>query len=65
MNVEIGDWVTAGQMLAVIDSRDVGDLKTELIAALAQEELSRTTVDRLASPRRAGNLGKASAGRGE
>ncbi len=45
--VEVGDWVEQGQVLALIDSSQAGRLKTELLAALADERLRQGTVDRL------------------
>ncbi len=45
--VEVGDWVVQGQVLALIDSSEAGRLKTELLAALSDEQLRRATVDRL------------------
>jgi multidrug efflux pump subunit AcrA (membrane-fusion protein) len=45
--VEVGTWVKRGQILAVIDSKEIGRLTTELLAALADERLQRSTVSRL------------------
>ncbi len=45
--VEIGTWVQAGQVLAIIDSTEAGRLKTELLAALADEQLRQANVTRL------------------
>jgi multidrug efflux pump subunit AcrA (membrane-fusion protein) len=45
----VGDQVRAGEVLALVDAVEVGRAKTELIQALAQEELHRTTLARLES----------------
>ncbi|NND97763.1 MAG: efflux RND transporter periplasmic adaptor subunit [Pirellulaceae bacterium] len=45
--VEVGDWVKQGQTLAFIDSAEAGRLKTQLLAAVADERLRKTTLDRL------------------
>lgn len=45
--VEVGNWVQPGQVLALIDSTEAGRLKTELIAAMADERLRDATVSRL------------------
>jgi multidrug efflux pump subunit AcrA (membrane-fusion protein) len=45
----IGDQVRAGEILALVDAAEVGRAKTELIQALAQEELSRNSLKRLES----------------
>lgn len=45
----MGDRVQAGEILALVDAAEVGRAKTELIQALAQEELQRTVVKRLES----------------
>ena len=45
--VEVGDWVRKGDPLAVVDSQAIGQHKTELITALAEEELAQQTVTRL------------------
>jgi membrane fusion protein, heavy metal efflux system len=44
-----GDRVRAGEVLALVDAAEVGRAKTELIQALAQEELQRKVVNRLES----------------
>jgi multidrug efflux pump subunit AcrA (membrane-fusion protein) len=43
---QLGDPVRAGEVLAVVDAADLGRAKTELIQALAQEELQRQTLAR-------------------
>jgi multidrug efflux pump subunit AcrA (membrane-fusion protein) len=43
----VGDRVRGGEMLALVDSAEVGRAKTELIQALAQEELQQKVVSRL------------------
>lgn len=43
----IGDHVRAGEVLALVDAAEVGRAKTELIQALAQEDLQRKAVKRL------------------
>ena len=45
----VGDRVRAGEVLALVDAAEVGRAKTELIQALAQEELQRKVVNRLES----------------
>jgi multidrug efflux pump subunit AcrA (membrane-fusion protein) len=45
--VDLGDWVQPGQVLAVIDSTEAGRLKTELLAAIADERIRRDIVERL------------------
>jgi multidrug efflux pump subunit AcrA (membrane-fusion protein) len=45
----IGDQVRAGDLLALVDAAEVGRAKTELIQALAQDELARKTLKRLES----------------
>jgi len=45
----VGDRVRAGDVLALVDAVEVGRAKTELIRALAQEELQRKIVSRLDS----------------
>jgi multidrug efflux pump subunit AcrA (membrane-fusion protein) len=47
VNVNVGDWVQAGQVLAVVDSEKVGQLKSQLLSALSDENLKRATVDRI------------------
>jgi len=44
---EVGSWVEQGDVLALIDSTDAGRLKTELLAALADERLRQATLERL------------------
>lgn len=43
----VGDRVRAGEVLALVDAAEVGRAKTELIQALAQEELQKKIVSRL------------------
>ncbi|MGD0898703.1 MAG: efflux RND transporter periplasmic adaptor subunit [Thermoguttaceae bacterium] len=45
----VGDQVRFGEVLVLIDAAEVGRAKTELIQALAQEELNRKAVKRLES----------------
>ncbi len=45
----VGDRVQAGEVLALVDAAEVGRAKTELIQALAQEELQKKIVNRLES----------------
>ena len=55
----VGDRVRAGEVLALVDAAEVGRAKTELIQALAQEELQRKVVNRLESRHRGrGRAGK-------
>ncbi len=44
---EVGTWVKRGDVLAVIDSTEAGRIKTELLAALADERLRLAAVERL------------------
>lgn len=37
--VSVGDWVKVGDVLAVVDSKDIGRLKSELLSALLEERL--------------------------
>ena len=37
--VNVGDWVKIGDVLAVVDSKDIGRLKSELLSALLEERL--------------------------
>jgi len=47
----VGQWVQAGEILALVDSADVGKAKAEFLQALAQVDLKRKTMARLqASP---------------
>ncbi len=43
----VGDAVRAGNLLALVDAKEVGRAKTELIEALAHEKLQRKVFDRL------------------
>jgi multidrug efflux pump subunit AcrA (membrane-fusion protein) len=45
---QVGDQVVQGEVLALIDSVDVGRAKAELLQALAQGDLASRTYDRLA-----------------
>ncbi len=45
----VGDQVSAGDILAVVDAIEVGRAKTELIRALAEETLKKKTLARLQS----------------
>ncbi len=47
VSVKSGDWVSEGEVLAIIDSEKVGRLKSELLASLSKERLHRQTVERL------------------
>ncbi len=47
VNVNVGDWVNRGQVLAVVDSEKVGQLKSELLSALSDEQLKQATLDRI------------------
>ncbi|MEZ6091785.1 MAG: hypothetical protein R3C05_28020 [Pirellulaceae bacterium] len=49
----VGDLVTKGEVLAVVDAAQVGDLKTSLLRALAEENLQRQNVSRLNQARSA------------
>jgi len=49
----IGDQVREGDVLALVDATAVGTLKSELIAALAEENLQRKNVARLQEARQA------------
>lgn len=43
----VGDHVRAGEVLALVDAAEVGKAKSELMQALAQEELAKKSLDRL------------------
>lgn len=45
--VNVGDWVAAGAVLALLDSEKVGRLKSDLLGSLSEERLHRQTVLRL------------------
>ena len=49
----VGDSVAKGEVLAVVDAAQVGDLKTSLLRALAEENLQRQNVSRLNQARNA------------
>jgi multidrug efflux pump subunit AcrA (membrane-fusion protein) len=43
----VGDWVSVGDVLAVIDSKEIGRLKSELLSALLNERLQRDQMARV------------------
>ena len=45
--VTIGDWVEQGDLLVLLDSSEAGRLKTQLVAAIAEEQLAEETVERI------------------
>ena len=45
--VNVGDWVEADQVLAIVDSEKVGRLKSELLSALSDERLKQDAVRRI------------------
>src|SRR5581483_4834323 len=47
--LRVGDRVKAGQLLAVVWSKDLGEKKSELVDALSQLRLDRETLNRLKS----------------
>lgn len=47
VRVNVGDWVEAGQVLAVVDSEKVGRLKSDLLSALSDERLKQDAVRRI------------------
>ncbi|MCM2370727.1 efflux RND transporter periplasmic adaptor subunit [Aporhodopirellula aestuarii] len=49
----VGDPVEVGEVLAVIDAAGVGDIKTDLLRALAEQKLQQQNVSRLSSARAA------------
>ncbi len=49
--VEVGEWIEAGNVLAIIDSQEVGRLKSELTTVFKQQRLHQQTVDRLQGAR--------------
>lgn len=49
----VGDSVAKGEVLAVVDAAQVGNLKTNLLRALAEENLQRQNVSRLTAARNA------------
>ncbi|WP_417377413.1 efflux RND transporter periplasmic adaptor subunit [Gimesia maris] len=53
VNKQIGDPVTKGEVLAIVDAAKVGDLKTSLLRSLAEEKLQRQNVSRLTTARNA------------
>ena len=48
VKVNVGDWVSAGDVLAVVDSQKVGELKSDLLSALLAEDLAMDQFRRLA-----------------
>jgi cobalt-zinc-cadmium efflux system membrane fusion protein len=54
--LQFGDAVKAGQLLAVLWSRELGEKKSELISALVQLNLDQTTLERLEPLFRAGSI---------
>ena len=53
VNKQVGDRVTKGEVLAIVDAAEVGDLKTRLLRSLAEEKLQRQNVSRLTEARNA------------
>lgn len=47
VNKQVGDQVNKGELLAIVDATEVGDLKTRLLRALAEERLQQQNVTRL------------------
>ena len=47
IRVQVGDWVKPGDIMAVIDSQEAGQLKTALLSALLREQLSQMKYDRI------------------
>ncbi len=47
VDVNVGDWVEAGQVLAIVSSEKVGRLKAELLSSLSDERLKLSAVRRL------------------
>lgn len=47
----VGDPVSIGEVLAVIDAAEVGELKTSLLRSLAEQKLQQQNVSRLSSAR--------------
>ena len=45
--LHFGDWVNAGQILAVVWSKDIGEKKSELVDALSKSSLDKTLLNRL------------------
>ena len=46
VRASVGSAVRAGQTMAVVESRELADLKADYLAALEREELARTSFDR-------------------
>ncbi|WP_425399218.1 efflux RND transporter periplasmic adaptor subunit [Aeoliella sp.] len=53
VNKQVGDRVTKGEVLGIVDAVEVGDLKTRLLRSLAEEKLQRQNVSRLTEARNA------------
>lgn len=53
VNKQVGDPVTKGEVLAIVDAAEVGELKTSLLRSLAEEKLQRQNVSRLTAARNA------------
>jgi cobalt-zinc-cadmium efflux system membrane fusion protein len=51
---EIGDFVRQGDVLALVDASDVGQVKADLMQSLTQVDLRRQTVERLESAQKRG-----------
>ena len=51
MTKTVGDSVAKGEVLAIVDAAQVGDLKTNLLRSLAEENLQRQNVSRLTAAR--------------
>ncbi len=47
VNKQVGDQVNKGELLAIVDATEVGDLKTRLLRSLAEERLQQQNVTRL------------------
>lgn len=46
VSASVGSYVRAGEVMAVIESRELADLKAEYLAALEREELARASFER-------------------
>jgi cobalt-zinc-cadmium efflux system membrane fusion protein len=51
---KLGEWVSAGELLAIVDSAEVGSAKTALLEALAKLDLSQSVFARLQPAARSG-----------
>lgn len=47
ISVEVGDWVDAGDLLALVDSSEAGRLKTQLAAAVLKERMQKVSYERI------------------